>query len=96
MKAPTPMAPKSCMAAPEPRCPALWISAAATDSGKGKEIQVYIEQQLLVALEDGKEVYSFDIVTGRDVRESVVQMGMPHGVARWQDHLWDRRQSPGH
>ena len=36
MSAPTPMAPKSCIAASEPRWPALWISAAATDSGIGQ------------------------------------------------------------
>ena len=35
--APTPMAPNSCMAASEPRWPALWISLAATDSGYGSE-----------------------------------------------------------
>ena len=33
--APTPIAWKSCAAAAEPRWPALWISLAATDSGKG-------------------------------------------------------------
>ena len=35
MKAPTPIALKSWIAASAPRCPALWISDAATDSGKG-------------------------------------------------------------
>jgi lipoprotein-anchoring transpeptidase ErfK/SrfK len=35
-----------------------------------KEIRVFIEQQALVALENGKEVYSFDIVTGRDGKET--------------------------
>jgi lipoprotein-anchoring transpeptidase ErfK/SrfK len=37
---------------------------------KEKEIQVFIEQQVLVAMEDGKEIYSFDIVTGRDSKET--------------------------
>lgn len=37
---------------------------------KKKEIRVYIEQQSLSALEDGEEVYSFDIVTGRDGKET--------------------------
>ena len=35
-----------------------------------KEIQVHIEQQVLVALENGEEVYNFDIVTGRDGKET--------------------------
>lgn len=35
-----------------------------------KEIRVFIEQQALVALEDGEEVYSFDIVTGREGKET--------------------------
>lgn len=35
-----------------------------------KEIRVFIEQQVLVALENGDEVYSFDIVTGRDGKET--------------------------
>jgi hypothetical protein len=33
---------------------------------KKKEIRVFIERQVLVALENGEEIYSFDIVTGRD------------------------------
>jgi lipoprotein-anchoring transpeptidase ErfK/SrfK len=35
-----------------------------------KEIQVYIERQVLVAMENGEELYSFDIVTGRDGKET--------------------------
>jgi lipoprotein-anchoring transpeptidase ErfK/SrfK len=35
-----------------------------------KEIHVYIEQQVLVALANGEEVYNFDIVTGRDGKET--------------------------
>jgi hypothetical protein len=42
----------------------------AAEANKGKEIRVFIEEQVLVALEDGEEVYSFDIVTGRDVKET--------------------------
>lgn len=37
-----------------------------------KEIQVFIERQILVALEDGEEVYSFDVVTGREEKETTV------------------------
>ena len=37
---------------------------------KKKEIKVFIERQILVALEDGEEIYSFDIVTGRDTKET--------------------------
>ena len=48
-----------------------WISqAGAGDIAPKKEIQVFIEQQVLVALEDGEEVFSFDIVTGRDGKET--------------------------
>mgnify|MGYP001556635865 CR=1 FL=1 len=36
----------------------------------GKEIRVFIDRQVLVALENGEEVYSFDIVTGRDGKET--------------------------
>jgi len=43
-----------------------WGDEAATK----KEIQVFIEKQVLVALENGEEVYSFDIVTGRDGKET--------------------------
>ncbi|MDH3881784.1 MAG: L,D-transpeptidase, partial [Desulfobacteraceae bacterium] len=39
---------------------------------KKKEIQVFIERQVLVALENGEEIYSFDIVTGRDKKETTV------------------------
>ena len=35
-----------------------------------KEIQVYIDRQVLVALEGGEEVYSFDVVTGKDGKET--------------------------
>lgn len=35
-----------------------------------KEIQVFVERQVLVALENGEEVYTFDVVTGRDGKET--------------------------
>lgn len=35
-----------------------------------KEIRVYIEDQILVALENGDELYNFDIVTGQDGKET--------------------------
>ena len=40
------------------------------ETSKGKEIQVFIERQILIALENGEEIYSFDIVTGRDGKET--------------------------
>ena len=43
-----------------------WGAEAKSD----KEIHVFIEEQVLVALENGEEVYSFDIVTGRDGKET--------------------------
>ena len=35
-----------------------------------KEIRVFIERQVLIASENGKEIYNFDIVTGRDGKET--------------------------
>jgi hypothetical protein len=35
-----------------------------------KEIHVFIEEQVLVAFENGEEVYNFDIVTGKDGKET--------------------------
>ena len=40
------------------------------DAATKKEIQVFIERQVLFAFENGKEIYSFDIVTGRDGKET--------------------------
>ncbi|MCP3868361.1 MAG: L,D-transpeptidase [Gammaproteobacteria bacterium] len=40
------------------------------DTEPGKVIKVYIEQQQLIALENDKEVYNFDIVTGREGKET--------------------------
>jgi len=42
------------------------------DATSKKEIQVFIERQVLVALENDEEVYSFDIVTGREKKETTV------------------------
>jgi len=47
-------------------------SAWGSEAIKKKEIQVFIERQVLVALENGEEIYSFDIVTGRDEKETTV------------------------
>jgi hypothetical protein len=43
-----------------------WSGEAATKT----EIRVFIESQVLVAVENGEEVYSFDIVTGREGKET--------------------------
>ena len=45
-------------------------SAWGSEEIKKKEIQVFTERQVLVALENGEEIYSFDIVTGRDEKET--------------------------
>jgi lipoprotein-anchoring transpeptidase ErfK/SrfK len=42
----------------------------AEETKKTKEIRVFIEEQVLVALENDEEIYSFDIVTGRDGKET--------------------------
>lgn len=46
--------------------PGVW----ANEDPASKEIRVFIERQVLIALEDGKEIYNFDIVTGRDGKET--------------------------
>ncbi len=46
--------------------PAVWSG----DTVIKKEIHVFIEEQVIVALENDEEVYSFDIVTGRDGKET--------------------------
>jgi lipoprotein-anchoring transpeptidase ErfK/SrfK len=45
-------------------------SAWSDESATKKEIHVYIERQILIAIENGEEVYNFDIVTGRDGKET--------------------------
>ena len=54
----------------------LLLTIASTAWGseaiKKKEIRVFIERQVLVALEDDEEIYSFDVVTGRDEKETTV------------------------
>ena len=40
------------------------------ETAANKEIRVYIDQQILVALENSEEVYQFDIVTGKDGKET--------------------------
>ena len=42
----------------------------AEETKKKQEIRVFIEEQVLVALENDEEIYSFDIVTGRDGKET--------------------------
>jgi len=44
--------------------------ASAEDDESVKEIHIYIERQVLIAQENGKEIYNFDIVTGRDGKET--------------------------
>lgn len=40
------------------------------ESSAGKEIRVYIDRQFLIALEGEEEKYRFDVVTGRDGKET--------------------------
>lgn len=40
------------------------------EEGAKKEILVFIDEQVLVAMENGEEIYSFDIVTGREEKET--------------------------
>jgi lipoprotein-anchoring transpeptidase ErfK/SrfK len=50
----------------------LVISSLAwgEDEASQKEIHVFIDQQSLIAFENGEEIYNFDIVTGRDGKET--------------------------
>lgn len=45
-------------------------AAWSGEEAEKKEIRVFIEEQILIALENGEEVYNFDIVTGRDGKET--------------------------
>ena len=40
------------------------------EEGAKKEILVFIDEQVLVAMENGEEILSFDIVTGREGKET--------------------------
>lgn len=46
------------------------VMTPAEEAAVNKEIHVFIEEQVLIAFENGEEVYSFDIVTGRDGKET--------------------------
>ena len=46
--------------------PGAW----GNDDPANKEIQVFIERQVLIAFENGEEIYNFDIVIGRDGKET--------------------------
>lgn len=56
--------------------PCMILSLLYTTVGSGQEqgpekaIQVFIDRQVIVALEDGEPVYSFDVVTGKDGKET--------------------------
>jgi lipoprotein-anchoring transpeptidase ErfK/SrfK len=40
------------------------------EAGTKKEIRILVDEQVLVALENGVEIYNFDIVTGREEKET--------------------------
>ena len=46
------------------------LSAADAEPPTKKEIHVDIEDQILIAFENGSEVYKFDVVTGKDGKET--------------------------
>ena len=46
------------------------FTALGDEAIEKKEIHVFIEEQVLVAYENGEEIYTFDIVTGRDGKET--------------------------
>jgi len=58
----------------------LWLAlllclapiVSGSEAKPTKEIRVYIEPQTLVALENGKEIYSFDIVSGQPGKETTL------------------------
>jgi lipoprotein-anchoring transpeptidase ErfK/SrfK len=47
-------------------------SAWSKDSRPHKEIRVFIKEQVLIALEDGKEIHRFKVVTGSHGKETTV------------------------
>jgi lipoprotein-anchoring transpeptidase ErfK/SrfK len=49
---------------------ALATGVGAEEAPGKKQIRVYIDRQVLDALEGEKKVYSFDVVTGRDGQET--------------------------
>jgi lipoprotein-anchoring transpeptidase ErfK/SrfK len=51
--------------------PALTSSAGFSgEAAANKEIRVYTERQVLVALQNGEEIYTFDVVTGKEGKET--------------------------
>jgi len=46
--------------------------AGGSEAKAAKEIRVYIEPQILVAMENGEEVYSFDIISGQVGKETTL------------------------
>jgi lipoprotein-anchoring transpeptidase ErfK/SrfK len=48
----------------------LATGVAAKEPGQRKQIRVYIDRQVLVALEGEHKVYTFDVVTGREGKET--------------------------
>ena len=51
-------------------CLMITSTAWGVDDAANKQIQVFIERQVLIALDNGEEIYNFDIVTGRDGKET--------------------------
>ena len=49
---------------------ALATGAGAQETAKQKQIRVYIDRQILLALEGEKRVYTFDVVTGKEGKET--------------------------
>lgn len=49
----------------------LALDADAQEASPKKEIRVYIDRQILLALDDGKQTYKFDVVTGKEGKETV-------------------------
>ena len=48
----------------------ITLNAWSSEAASKKEIRVFIDKQVLIASENGEEVYSFDIVTGKDGKET--------------------------
>jgi lipoprotein-anchoring transpeptidase ErfK/SrfK len=49
---------------------ALIAGVAAKEPAQNKQIRVYIDRQILVALEGEKKAYTFDVVTGKEGKET--------------------------
>src|SRR6187399_900312 len=47
------------------------LDVTAQEASAKKEIRVYVDRQILLAFDGGKQIYRFDVVTGKEGKETV-------------------------